>query len=73
MTKETTYWINTDGERHIASGADLEQILADIAASEAKAKSDAIAEQAKESAKSTAEAKLAALGLTSDDLRALGL
>ena len=43
---------------------------ADIAA--AKAIADAEAE-AKAQAKATAESKLAALGLTTDDLRALGL
>ena len=38
MTKEQTYWTNTNGERHIATGTDLEDILASIAESEAKTK-----------------------------------
>ena len=36
-------------------------------------KSDIAAAEAKATAKATAEGKLAALGLTTDDLRALGL
>ena len=39
----------------------------------AKAESAQVAEATKEQAKATAEGKLAALGLTTDDLRALGL
>jgi len=47
------------------------KIDADNARIEAKAKADALAEA--EAAKTAAEAKLAALGLTTDDLKALGL
>jgi hypothetical protein len=39
----------------------------------AKAESAQVAEATKEQAKAAAEGKLAALGLTTDDLRALGL
>lgn len=47
--------------------------MAEVAAAEAKTEALA-AEQAKaEQAKATAQAKLAALGLTTDDLKALGL
>ena len=48
---------------------ELAQWEADKAASEAKAQADA----AKAADKAAAQAKLAALGLTTDDLRALGL
>jgi len=51
------------------SGDELEQWQADILASQAKMEAAALAEAAKEAA----EAKLAALGLTADDLKALGL
>jgi len=66
-------YITRDGKRIVASGADLEQILLDranaVLFNEKKAEQDA-AQAAK---KAAAEAKLAALGLTADDLKALGL
>ena len=64
MTKEATYWINTNGERHIATGADLEQILADIAATEAKNKADELAASQKAAAKT---ALLTKLGITAEE------
>jgi len=64
MTTEQTYWINIDGERQIATGADLEQILSDIAAGEAKAKAEEL--QQKEKAASKA-AILSKLGITAEE------
>ena len=64
MTKETTYWININGERQIATGAALEQILLDIAEAEAKVKADAIAKAEKEAAKA---ALLDRLGITAEE------
>ena len=64
MTKEPTYWINTNGERHIAEGADLEQILLDIAESEAKIKADELIKAEKEAAKA---ALLDRLGITAEE------
>ena len=64
MTKEATYWINTNGERHIATGADLEQILTDIAAAEKKQKADEIEANQKAAAKS---ALLTKLGITAEE------
>ena len=64
MTKETIYWMNTNGERHIATGADLEEILASIAESEAKMKADELAKTEKEAAKA---ALLERLGITADE------
>ncbi len=48
---------------------ELAQLEIDIAAAKTKAEQDA----AKAAKKAAAEAKLAALGLTADDLKALGL
>jgi hypothetical protein len=64
MTKEPTYWTNTNGERHIATGADLEEILALIAESEAKIKADKLAKAEKELAKA---ALLDRLGITAEE------
>jgi len=64
MTKEQTYWINTNGERQIATGADLEEILASIAESEARIKAEEIANAEKAAAKA---ALLNRLGLTSEE------
>ena len=63
------YFIQIDGEKVKAEGEALEQLLADqaeFAAIEA-------AKQALAAKKEAAQAKLAALGLTPDDLKALGL
>lgn len=66
-------YITRDGKRVVASGADLEQILLDrtnaVLLNEKKAEQEAQAA----AKKVAAEAKLAALGLTADDLKALGL
>lgn len=64
MTKETTYWINIDGERQIATGAALEQILLDIAEAEAKAKAEEAANAEKAAAKA---ALLERLGITAEE------
>ena len=63
------YFIQIDGEKVKAEGKALEQLLADqaeFAAIEA-------AKQAVAAKKEAAQAKLAALGLDADDLKALGL
>jgi len=64
MTKEPTYWINTNGERHIATGADLEEILALIAENEAKAKAEELQQKEKAAHKS---ALLERLGITAEE------
>ena len=53
--------------------AEYQQYLKDVAESEAKKAEAEAKAQAKAQAEATAEGKLAALGLTTDDLRALGL
>lgn len=52
---------------------EYEKTIAEWEENQAKAKLAYEAEQAKATAKAAAEGKLAALGLTTDDLRALGL
>ena len=47
--------------------------MAEVAAEEAKAQALAAEQAQAEAAKAAAQAKLAALGLTTDDLKALGL
>jgi hypothetical protein len=72
MTKPQIKVVNTEtGEELIrdATPAEITQIELDIASYTAKQ----VAEEAKAQAKAVAEGKLAALGLTTDDLRALGL
>ena len=64
MTKETTHWINIDGERQIATGAALEQILLDIAEAEARTKANELAKAEKEAAKA---ALLERLGITAEE------
>lgn len=56
----------TERDETVAEKKDREKLLKEIAAAQAEA-------EAKAQAKATAEGKLAALGLTTDDLRALGL
>lgn len=73
MTTEQIFWVNTDGERHIATGDELQEILDAIAESEARKKAEELESAEKAKAKAAAEAKLVALGLDIDDLRALGL
>jgi hypothetical protein len=73
MTTEQTFWVNTNGERHIATGDELQEILSAIAESDARKQAEELANAEKEAAKTAAQAKLTALGLTVDDLKALGL
>lgn len=72
MTKPQIKEYNCETQEEIirdATDAEIAQMAKD------KAEADAIKAEAeaKEQAKTTAEGKLAALGLTTDDLRALGL
>lgn len=60
-------YVQINGERIEATGAILEQILKDRAEAEA----EALVEQAKAAARQSALAKLAALGLTEDEIAAL--
>jgi hypothetical protein len=64
MTTEQTYWVNTNGERHIATGDDLKEILDAIAESEARAKAEEIEQAEKAAAKA---ALLERLGITADE------
>lgn len=65
----------TTGETIEREMTDVEQAERDafLAKVEAEAKAEAKAQAAKEAAKKAAQAKLAELGLTTDDLKALGL
>ena len=65
----------TTGETIEREMTDTEQVERDafLAKVEAEAKAEAKAQAAKEAAKKAAQAKLAELGLTTDDLKALGL
>jgi len=72
MTKPQIKEYNCETQKEIvrdATAAEIKQLEIDAANSEAR-KAEA---EAKAQAKATAEGKLAALGLTTDDLRALGL
>jgi hypothetical protein len=64
MTSEQTYWVNTNGERHVATGNDLKEILDAIAESDARIKADEIARAEKVAAKA---ALLERLGITADE------
>jgi hypothetical protein len=64
MTTEQTYWTNTNGERHIATGDDLKEILDAIAESETRIKAE---EQKKTAAIATRQAVLDRLGLTEEE------
>jgi hypothetical protein len=64
MTKEQTYWVNTNGERHVATGDELKEILDAIAESEARAKAEEIKQAEKAAAKA---ALLDRLGITADE------
>jgi hypothetical protein len=70
-------YVQIDNVKKELTGQELDDYLTDLAICNAellavKAEAEAEAE-AKAEAKATAEGKLAALGLTTDDLRALGL
>jgi tRNA threonylcarbamoyladenosine modification (KEOPS) complex Cgi121 subunit len=64
MTTEQTYWTNTNGERHIATGDELKEILDAIAESEARIKAEEIERAEKAAAKA---AILERLGITADE------
>ena len=68
MTTEQTYWVNTNGERHIATGDDLKEILDAIAESEARIKAQEIEQAEKAAAKA---ALLERLGITEDEAKLL--
>ena len=64
-----TYYIQIDDEVREATAKEI----AEIELKAANAQAELAEAEAKAQAKATAEGKLAALGLTTDDLRALGL
>ena len=64
--------VNAETGEEIIRDANAEE-LAQIAKDEAEHNARVTKEETKATAKATAEGKLAALGLTIDDLRALGL
>ena len=68
MTTEKTYWTNTNGERHIATGDDLKEILDAIAESEARIKTQEIEQAEKAAAKA---ALLERLGITEVEAKLL--
>jgi hypothetical protein len=72
MTTKKIY-IGIDNEVIEATGEALEYILDFQAKAKKRKEAEAQAELDKAAAKAAAEAKLVALGLTSDDLKALGL
>ena len=72
MNKLQIAIINADtGEEIIRDATDAE--IAQMAKDKAEADKEKAEAEVKAQAKATAEGKLAALGLTTDDLRALGL
>jgi tRNA threonylcarbamoyladenosine modification (KEOPS) complex Cgi121 subunit len=68
MTTEQTYWTNTNGERHIATGDELKEILDAIAESEARIKAEEIERAEKVAAKA---AILERLNITEDEAKLL--
>jgi hypothetical protein len=68
MTTDKTYWTNTNGERHIATGNDLKEILDSIAQLEAKKEAEEIALAEKAAQKA---ALLDRLGLTQEEFNTL--
>jgi len=64
---------NVNGVEVDLTTEEYEAIITEWELNQVKAKADYETEIAKAQAKATAEGKLAALGLTTDDLRALGL
>lgn len=72
MTKPQVKIVNVETGEEIIRDAN-EQELAQMQIDAANAEARKAAEEAKAQAKAAAEGKLAALGLTTDDLRALGL
>jgi hypothetical protein len=72
MAKQQIKIVNTETGEEIIRDANAEEI-AQIELDAANYVIEKAAAEAKAQAKATAEGKLAALGLTTDDLRALGL
>ena len=72
MTKPQIKIVNCETGEEIIRDATAEEI-AQIELDAANSKAKKAETEAKATAKATAEGKLAALGLTTDDLRALGL
>ncbi len=72
MTKPQIKIVNAETGEEIIRDANAEEI-AQMAKDKAEAEAKAAQLEAKAQAKANAEGKLAALGLTTDDLRALGL
>jgi hypothetical protein len=72
MTNEKIF-IGIDNQKIEATGEILEQILLDRKEFEKEKKAREAEVKAKAEAKAVAQAKLAALGLTVEDLQALGL
>jgi hypothetical protein len=64
-------YVNTDGKRTEAKGEVLEQILKDRAEDEERQRLIEAEQQAKEEAKASAMAKLAALGLSEEEVQAI--
>ena len=72
MTKPQVKEYNCETQEEIVRDATVAEI-AQMAKDKAEADARQAEAEAKAQAKATAEGKLAALGLTTDDLRALGL
>jgi hypothetical protein len=72
MTKPQVKIVNAETGEEIIRDANDEEI-AQMAKDKAEAEAKVAEAEAKATAKATAEGKLAALGLTVNDLRALGL
>ena len=72
MTKPTVKIVNAETGEEIIRDANAEEI-SQMAKDQAEAEAVQAEAEAKAQAKAAAEGKLAALGLTTDDLRALGL
>ena len=72
MTKPQVKIVNTETGEEIVRDANAEE-LAQMEKDAASWAAELVAKAEAEAKKAAAEAKLAALGLTTDDLRALGL
>mgnify|MGYP003650762335 FL=1 len=69
-TATNEIWVQIGDERKLLEGKELSDFLTDAKKTEDE---QALASQQIETAKAAAQAKLAALGLTADDLKALRL
>ncbi len=72
-THSNEIWVQVGDEKRQLEGAQLADYLATCEQINAKQDADKLAADQAAAAKSNAEAKLVALGLTLDDLAALGL